>query len=117
DPVARNAASAPLTFGTGITLAAKRGEPVRAVSRGRVIYADHLQGYGNLLVLDHGENFYTLYAHGTLPAVRVGQEIEEGQTIARVGEGGGLGRPAIYFEVRHRGKPQDPMRWLRVRTP
>lgn len=116
DPVERASGSA-LTFGMGITLAARRGEPVRAVGQGKVIYADRLRGYGNLLVLDHGESFHTIYAHGTLPTVRVGDRVEKGQIIARVGEGGPLGRPAVYFEVRHRGKPQNPVRWLRIRTP
>ncbi|MEE8110574.1 MAG: peptidoglycan DD-metalloendopeptidase family protein [bacterium] len=116
DPIQRTSASA-LTSGAGITLAARRGEPVRSVGRGRVIYADRLRGYGNLLVLDHGGSFYTVYAHGTLPSVRVGERVEEGQNITQVGEGGALGRPAIYFEVRHRGKPEDPVGWLRVRTP
>lgn len=116
DPVRRTASST-LTFKTGITLAAKRGEPVRAVGGGKVMYADRLRGYGNLLVLAHGKSLYTVYAHATIATVRVGDRVEEGQPIARVGEGGPLGRPAIYFEVRHLGKPQDPLRWLRVRTP
>jgi septal ring factor EnvC (AmiA/AmiB activator) len=116
DPVER-ISQANLTLGTGITLAARPGEPVRAVSQGRVIYADRLRGYGNLLVVDHGESFYTVYAHGTIPTVRVGDQVKAGQTIAQVGEGGALGRPAIYFEVRQGGKPVDPVRWLRIRTP
>lgn len=116
DPVQHTSPST-LTFGSGITLAARRGEPVRAVGPGKVIYADRLSGYGNLLVLDHGESFYTVYAHGALPAVHVGDRVDEGQTIARVGEGGALGRPALYFEVRRGGRPVDPLQWLKVRTP
>ncbi len=116
DPVER-ISKANLTPGTGITLEAEPGEPVRAVSQGRVVYADRLRGYGNLLVVDHGESYYTVYAHGTVPVVRVGDQVRAGQTIAQVGEGGALGRPAIYFEVRQGGKPVDPVRWLRIRTP
>ena len=76
DPIRRSASST-LTFKTGITLAAKRGEPVRAVGGGKVMYADRLRGYGNLLVLAHGKSFYSVYAHGTLPTVRVGERVED----------------------------------------
>ncbi len=105
-----------LAVNTGVTLATKLGEPVQAVGGGMVMPADRLRGYGNLLVLNHGKSFYSLYAHRTIPTVRVGEKVKEGQTIAWVGEGGMLGRPAIYFELRHPGKPVDPMRWLQVRT-
>jgi septal ring factor EnvC (AmiA/AmiB activator) len=100
----------------GITLTAKLGDRVQSVGDGKVMFADRLRGYGNLLVLSHGESFYSIYAHGTIPTVRVGEKVKEGQTIAWVGEGGLLGRPAIYFELRNRGKPVNPLRWLEVRV-
>jgi len=77
-----------------------------------VAFADWFQGYGRLAILDHGAGFFTLYAHLAELLVRAGQEVPAGQLIGTVGESGSLDGPQLYFEVRVRGKPEDPLAWL-----
>jgi septal ring factor EnvC (AmiA/AmiB activator) len=104
-------------FGTqvlqkGIEIAAPDGTPVRAVTGGRVIYAGWLEGYGNTVVLDHGNDFFTLYAHASQLLVRQGADVRAGSEIARVGSTDALGGPGLYFEVRQGAEAQDPLAWL-----
>ena len=98
----------------GLLLAAKTGEPVRAVAAGRVVYADWLRGFGNLLIIDHGEGYMSLYGHNETLLKRVGDDIGGGDTVATVGNSGGSGESGLYFELRHQGKPFDPMAWVRM---
>lgn len=99
----------------GLLIAAPAGTPVEAIHAGRVVFADWMRGYGNLLIVDHGDDVMTLYAHVQRFAVSVGQRIDDGQTVATVGESGGRPSPALYFEVRKDGEPIDPQRWIRRR--
>ncbi|WP_224418518.1 MULTISPECIES: peptidoglycan DD-metalloendopeptidase family protein [unclassified Modicisalibacter] len=99
----------------GLLIAAPAGTPVEAIHAGRVVFADWMRGYGNLLIVDHGDDVMTLYAHVQRFAVSVGQHIEDGQAVATVGESGGRASPALYFEVRKDGEPIDPRRWIRRR--
>ena len=99
----------------GLLLAAKPGEPVRAVAAGRVVYADWLRGFGNLLIIDHGEGYMSLYGYNETLLKRVGDDIGGGDTVATVGNSGGSGESGLYFELRHQGKPFDPMAWIRMR--
>lgn len=96
----------------GITIKAPEGKDIRAVAEGRVIYADWFKGYGKIIILDHGDGYYTLYAHASELLSSVGQNISRGQVIARVGETGSLEGSNLYFEVRQNGRPQDPLTWL-----
>ena len=98
----------------GLLLAAKAGEPVRAVAAGRVVYADWLRGFGNLLIIDHGEGYMSLYGYNETLLKRVGDDIGGGDTVATVGNSGGSGESGLYFELRHQGKPFDPMAWIRM---
>jgi septal ring factor EnvC (AmiA/AmiB activator) len=107
-------------FGTeivrrGIEIEAPNGAPVRAVSGGAVLYRGWLKGYGNLLILDHGQGYYTLYAHAAEVLPDEGDAVRAGQTIARVGESGSTEGPRLYFEVRYQGRAEDPQQWLRRR--
>lgn len=97
----------------GVFFAAEAGEPVRAVHDGRVLYADWLRGFGLLLILDHGDGYMSLYSHNQQLEKSVGEWVTVGEAIARVGDTGGLERPGLYFEIRHQGRPTDPMRWIR----
>lgn len=104
-------------FGTqvlqkGIEIAAAEGTPIRAATGGRVVYAGWLEGYGNTVVLDHGHDFFTLYAHASQLLVRQGAEVEAGGEIARVGATDALDGPGLYFEVRQGAEAQDPLEWL-----
>lgn len=104
-----------LTFHRGVSIRAMAGEEVRAVHQGTVAFADWFQGYGRLAILDHGDGLFTLYAHLADLLVRAGQEIQARQLIGTVGESGSLEGPQLYFEVRVRGKPEDPLAWLQPR--
>ena len=104
-----------MTYNKGIGIRAPLGRNIQAVYDGTVLYADWFRGYGKLIILDHGQGFYSLYAHGADLLVRVGDAVRTGQTIGRVGETGSLEGPQLYFEVRYRGNPQDPLAWLSPR--
>jgi len=97
----------------GVWIAASAGSPVRAVSHGRVAYADWFRGLGLLLIIDHGEGYMTLYGHNQTIYKEVGDWVEGGERIASVGASGGAARPGLYFEIRHQGRPQDPEEWCR----
>lgn len=95
----------------GIFVAGKEGETVRAVSRGRVAFADWLRGFGLLLILDHGNGYMTLYGYNEALQRRTGDWVEAGQAIATVGNTGDAPGTGVYFEIRHNGVPDDPLRW------
>jgi septal ring factor EnvC (AmiA/AmiB activator) len=104
------------TFRRGIDIEAEEGATIRAVYAGTVLYRGWLKGYGNLIILDHGSGYYTLYAHASELLVGEGEGVRAGQAIARVGETGSLEGPRLYFEVRYEGRPEDPAGWLRRRS-
>jgi septal ring factor EnvC (AmiA/AmiB activator) len=85
------------------------------VYAGHVVFTGWFKGYGNLIILDHGGDYYTLYAHVAEILVKEGDDVRQGQRIGTVGDTGSLAGPRLYFEVRHGGKPQDPSDWLRQR--
>ncbi|WP_444945972.1 murein hydrolase activator EnvC family protein [Microbulbifer sp. VTAC004] len=97
----------------GVTIRAAEGEPVRAIHRGRVVFSDYLRGHGMLVILDHGDGYMSLYAHNQSLTRNIGEWVESGETIARVGNTGGLTQSGVYFEIRHRGKAKDPTAWCR----
>jgi septal ring factor EnvC (AmiA/AmiB activator) len=86
---------------------------VQAVLPGQVVYAGWFKGYGNLIIVDHGNELFTLYAHVSEIDVKEADEVRQGQRIGVVGDTGSLAGPRLYFEVRYRGRPQDPEEWLR----
>ncbi len=97
----------------GVFVTARAGEPVRAVAAGRVVYADWLRGFGNLLIIDHGESYMSLYGYNETLLKRVGDEINGGESVATIGNSGGGGDSGLYFELRHQGKPFDPLSWVK----
>jgi murein hydrolase activator len=104
------------TFRRGVDIEADEGASIRAIYAGTVLYRGWLKGYGNLIILDHGAGYYTLYAHASELLVAEGDRVKTGQGIARVGETGSLEGPRLYFEVRYQGRPEDPEQWLRRRS-
>ena len=106
-----------VTFNHGIEITAPEGKDIVAVAEGAAIYADWFKGYGRLIILDHGGGYFTLYAHASEILVRPGEGVSRGQVIGKVGDTGSLEGPQLYFELRHKGKPQDPLAWLQTRTP
>ena len=97
----------------GVNIPAGEGTTVRAIHHGRVVYADWLRGSGLLLIIDHGDGYMSLYAHNQSLLRDVGEWVSAGTPISTVGDSGGLERAALYFEIRHQGKPTDPARWCR----
>lgn len=100
----------------GVIINAKEGEEVRAISHGQVAFADWLQGYGLLLIIDHGDNFMSLYGFNQSLYRNPGDWIEAGETIATVGNSGGHSKPGLYFEIRRNGKPTNPSLWCSSKT-
>lgn len=103
------------TFRNGIDIDVAEGTSIVAVYGGHVLYTGWFRGYGNLIIVDHGGEYYTVYAHAAEIKVKEGDEVRQGQTIGTVGDTGSLQGPRLYFEVRHEGKPQDPAQWLQPR--
>jgi len=101
------------TFRNGIDIEVAEGTDIKAVYPGHVVYTGWFRGYGNLIIVDHGGEYYTLYAHAADIKVNEGDDVKQGQSIGTVGDTGSLQGPRLYFEVRHQGKPQDPAQWLR----
>ncbi len=101
------------TFRNGVDIEAAEGKDVAAVYAGHVIYTGWFKGYGNLIILDHGNEYYTLYAHIAEIEAKEGDDVRQGQRVGTVGDTGSLAGPRLYFEVRYQGKPQDPVEWLR----
>lgn len=99
----------------GMLIRAGEGEEVKAVSHGRVAFADWLRGYGLLLIIDHGDGYMSLYGHNQSVLAEVGDWVQPGQVIATVGDSGGSDHAALYFEIRHNGKPLDPAKWVLAR--
>ena len=96
----------------GLFIKSVTGETVHAVADGRVVYADWLRGFGNLLILDHGGGFMSLYAYNDGLLRKVGEMVRGGDPVAEVGSSGASGESGLYFELRRDGKPFDPMRWV-----
>jgi septal ring factor EnvC (AmiA/AmiB activator) len=101
----------------GMLLAGEQGAAVRAVSSGRVVYADWLPGLGLLTIIDHGDGYLSLYAHNERLYKSVGERVVAGDQIGAVGDTGGRSRPELYFEIRKAGKPIDPRPWFRSSAP
>ncbi|MGJ7458252.1 murein hydrolase activator EnvC family protein [Halomonas sp. MA07-2] len=99
----------------GILIQAAEGTPIRAVHAGRVVFADWMRGFGNLLIVDHGDQVMTLHAHLQHFGVQVGQAVSRDDVLGAVGTSGGHQRPALYFEVRRGGDPIDPQAWIAAR--
>lgn len=96
----------------GLFLRAAANQPVKAVAAGRVVFADWLRGFGNLLIIDHGQGYMSLYGNNETLYKQVGDVLRGGDTVAAVGNSGGNEDSGLYFELRHEGKPLDPIKWI-----
>jgi murein hydrolase activator len=99
----------------GLFIRAPAGAEVRAVAGGRIVFAEWLRGFGNLLIIDHGDAYLTIYGNNESLLRQVGDEVRTGELIATIGNSGGSQNSGIYFELRHEGKPFDPLRWVSLR--
>ncbi len=101
-----------IVFRRGIEIEAREGEPVHAVSAGRVAYADWYKGYGKLLILEHAGGIYSLYGYLSQFGVKKGDDVAAGQVVALAGDTGSLKGARLYFEIRRHGDAEDPLAWL-----
>ncbi len=101
-----------VTVQKGVDIGARAGEPVRAVAPGRVAHAGWFRGYGNLVIVDHGEGWFTLVAHLASMNTAMGEEVVAGSLLGTVGDTGSLKGSYLYFEIREKGRPVDPVAWL-----
>ncbi len=98
--------------GKGIFIAAREGDEVRAVAAGRVVFAEWMRGFGNLLILDHGDDYMTIYGNNEAVLKRLGDAVHGGEAVATVGASGGAETSGLYFEIRHQGRAFDPLSWV-----
>ena len=99
----------------GVFIRAPEGEPVRAVGAGRVVYSDWMRGFGNLLIVDHGEAFLSIYGNNESLLKQTGDMVTLGEPLATVGQSGGNEQTGLYFELRHLGRAFDPLRWVKLK--
>jgi murein hydrolase activator len=99
----------------GLFIRAAEGSEVKAVAAGQVVYADWLRGFGNLLVIDHGDGFLSVYGNNQSLLKETGQAVRPGEAVATVGNSGGNPESGLYFELRHQGQAFDPLRWVSLR--
>jgi septal ring factor EnvC (AmiA/AmiB activator) len=103
------------TEAKGVFIRAPEGQPVRAVAGGRVVYAEWMRGFGNLLILDHGEAYLSIYANNESLLKQVGDMVGAGEAVATTGASGGNEETGLYFEMRHLGRAFDPLRWVKLK--
>ncbi|GLS04464.1 hypothetical protein GCM10007860_16110 [Chitiniphilus shinanonensis] len=99
------------TLWKGVFIRAASGQPVKAVAGGEVVFADWLRGFGNLIIVDHGGGYLSLYAANESLLKQVGDAVRSGDTIATSGNSGGMADSGVYFEIRKNGQPLDPLGW------
>ncbi|UTA48465.1 peptidoglycan DD-metalloendopeptidase family protein [Simiduia sp. 21SJ11W-1] len=97
----------------GVLIGAPEGRDVKAIHQGRVVFSEYMRGQGMLIIVDHGDNYLSLYAHNQVLFKETGDWVAAGEVIAEVGTSGGQQDPSLYFEIRHAGKPVDPAHWCR----
>ena len=96
----------------GVFIRAAEGVAVKAVAAGAVVFSDWLRGFGNLLIIDHGDDFLSVYGYNESLLAAVGASVKSGESVATVGNSGGNPDSGLYFELRHQGQPFDPLKWV-----
>jgi septal ring factor EnvC (AmiA/AmiB activator) len=99
----------------GLFIRASEGAEVKAVAAGQVVFSDWLRGFGNLLIVDHGDGYLSIYGNNQSLFRQAGQNVRAGEAVAAVGSSGGQGESGLYFELRHQGQPFDPLKWASLR--
>jgi len=102
------------SFHNGIEIASPIGKSVRAIHNGAVSYSGNLKGYGLMIIIGHGNAYYSLYAHLKESLVKKGDKVKTGQTLARSGDSDSIVGPSLYFEIRNKRTPVNPLKWLSV---
>ena len=97
----------------GVVIDTEPGNTIKAVAYGRVVFADWLRGFGMLIIIDHGDGYMSLYGHNEQLHKKLGDWVQANEIIAASGNSGGQLTTSLYFEIRYRGKPQDPVKWCK----
>jgi len=100
----------------GVVIEAPNGRQVKAVSHGRIAFADWLRGLGNLVIIDHGNSYLSLYGHNESLYKSAGEWVEAGDVISTIGNSGGQNKSGLYFEIRKKGRPQNPTGWCKAKN-
>lgn len=103
-----------VTTWKGVFIRAGSGAQVRAIAGGEVVFSDWLRGYGNLIIVNHGGDYLSIYGNNDMLLKDVGERVGGGDAIASVGAGGVGNESGLYFEIRHGGQPLDPLQWVRL---
>ncbi|HWU84188.1 MAG TPA: peptidoglycan DD-metalloendopeptidase family protein, partial [Rhodocyclaceae bacterium] len=112
-----NRFGAPRAEGTswkGLFIRAAEGSEVKSIAAGQVVFADWLRGFGNLIIVDHGDGYLTVYGNNESLFRQTGDNVKSGEAIASVGNSGGNPESGLYFELRHQGQVLDPLKWVRL---
>jgi septal ring factor EnvC (AmiA/AmiB activator) len=99
----------------GLFIRASQGSEVKAIAGGRVVFADWMRGFGNLMIVDHGGSYLSIYGNNEALLKQTGDSVRGGDTIAAVGNSGGNPESGLYFELRHQGQPLDPLKWVNLK--
>lgn len=99
----------------GVFIQTKKGAKIKAVASGKIVFADWLRGFGNLIIIDHGSQYMTIYANNHLLYKKVGRSVKAGDVIATAGSSGSRQETGLYFEMRRRGRAFDPLKWVKIR--
>ncbi|MDR1889845.1 MAG: peptidoglycan DD-metalloendopeptidase family protein [Zoogloeaceae bacterium] len=99
----------------GLFILAPQGSEVKAIAKGQVVYAEWMRGFGNLLIIDHGAGYLTVYGNNDALYKQVGDQVEGGETVCIAGNSGGNSNSGLYFELRHQGQALDPMKWVSLK--
>ena len=100
------------TFSKGLSISAGNGTEIKSIYEGSVIFADYFKGFGNMIIVDHGGGYFSLYAHAAKLLKKVGAKVARNEVIGTVGDLDSSKGPILYFEIRHQGKPVDPVSWV-----
>ncbi len=99
----------------GLFIRSNIGSEVKAIAGGRVVFAEWMRGFGNLLIIDHGDSYLSIYGNNDALLKNVGDSLRSGDTVATVGNSGGNPESGLYFEIRHQGQPVDPLKWASLK--
>ncbi|MDR2112235.1 MAG: peptidoglycan DD-metalloendopeptidase family protein [Candidatus Accumulibacter sp.] len=99
----------------GLFIRAAQGSDIKAIAGGSVVFADWMRGFGNLMIVDHGDSYLSIYAYNDAMLKQVGDAVRGGDSIATAGNSGGNPESGLYFELRHQGRPVDPMKWVSLK--
>jgi len=100
----------------GIDISVKQGEISKAIAGGRVVFSGKFKGYGNLIIIDHGNGYHSLYGNLSETSIQESVLLVEGMDVGTINDSPKSGKPVLYFEIRHKGRPVNPLKWLQRRS-